>query len=163
VVVRVDDSLSTEKNAAGDTFRATLDAPLIVEGMAIAERGARALGRIVDCDRSGKVKGLARLTLELTTLNTSDGQKVKIQTELFAREAPSTVKKDAATVGIASGVGAAIGAAAGGGKGAAIGAGAGGAAGAGTVMMTRGKPAEVPAETRVSFRLSEPITLTEKL
>jgi hypothetical protein len=163
LVVRIDEALSTEKNAAGDSFRATLDAPLIVEGMAIAERGARAQGRIVDCDRSGKVKGLARMTLELTQLNTADGQRVKLQTNLFAREAPSTVKKDAAKVGIGAGIGAAIGAVAGGGKGAAIGAGAGGAAGAGDVLLTRGKPAELPAETRVSFRISEPITLTEKL
>ncbi len=163
VVVRVDEALSTEKNASGDTFRATLDAPLIVEGMAIAEKGARAQGRIVDCDRSGKVKGLARLTLELTLLNTSDGQKVKLHTDTYAHEAQSTVKKDAAKVGIGSGIGAAIGAAAGGGKGAAIGAGAGGAAGATDVLLTRGKAAEVPAETRVSFRLAEPVTLTEKL
>jgi hypothetical protein len=163
VVVRVEEALSTEKNASGDTFRATLDSPLIVEGMAIAEKGARAQGRIVDCDRSGKVKGLARLTLELTLLNTSDGQKVKLHTDTYAREAQSTVKKDAAKVGIGSGIGAAIGAAAGGGKGAAIGAGAGGAAGATDVLLTRGKAAEVPAETRVSFRLAEPVTLTERL
>jgi hypothetical protein len=163
LVVRLDEALSTERNAPGDSFRATLDAPLIVEGMAIAERGARAQGRIVECDRSGKVKGLARMTLELTQLNTSDGQRVKVQTDPFAREAASTVKKDAAKVGIGAGIGAAIGAAAGGGKGAAIGAGAGGAAGATDVLLTRGKPAELAAETRVSFRLSEPITLTERL
>ena len=58
--------------------------------------------------------------------------------------------------------GAAIGAIAGGGKGAAIGAGAGGAAGAGTVLATRGKPAALPSETRITFRLAAPVTLTER-
>jgi hypothetical protein len=62
-----------------------------------------------------------------------------------------------------AGIGAAIGAMAGGGRGAAIGAASGGAAGAGTVMATRGQEARLPAETRISFRLTQPITLTEKL
>ena len=65
--------------------------------------------------------------------------------------------------GAAAAIGAAIGAIAGGGRGAAIGAGVGGAAGAGGVMTTRGKPVHIPVETRISFRLSEPVTLTEKL
>ncbi len=47
--------------------------------------------------------------------------------------------------------------------GAATGAGVGGAAGAGGVLLTRGQAAELPVETKVAFRLQEPITLTEKL
>ena len=72
-------------------------------------------------------------------------------------------KKDAAKVGAAAGIGAAIGAIAGGGKGAGIGAVIGGAAGTGGVMATRGGPAQIPAETRMSFRLRDPITLTERI
>ncbi|MBL8221078.1 MAG: hypothetical protein JNL62_17725, partial [Bryobacterales bacterium] len=55
-----------------------------------------------------------------------------------------------------------LGAIFGGGKGAATGAGAGGAAGAGTVLATRGKPVVLPAETRISFRLSQPVTIIER-
>jgi hypothetical protein len=66
-------------------------------------------------------------------------------------------------VGAGTVLGAAIGAAAGGGKGAAIGAGAGAAAGAAGVMLTRGKAAEIPVETRLSFRIANPITITERL
>ena len=46
-----------------------------------------------------------------------------------------------------------IGAIAGGGKGAAIGVGVGGGAGAGDVLLTRGQPAELPSETRMTFHL----------
>ena len=56
-----------------------------------------------------------------------------------------------------------VGAIAGGGKGAAIGAGVGGGAGAGTVMATRGNAATLPSETRVTFRLKAPVTITENL
>jgi hypothetical protein len=62
-----------------------------------------------------------------------------------------------------AGIGAAIGAIAGGGKGAAIGAGVGGAAGAGTVLGTKGEQAELENETRLTFKLKQPVTLTEKL
>ena len=60
-------------------------------------------------------------------------------------------------------IGAIIGAMAGGGKGAAIGAGAGGAAGTGGVLSQKNAEVRLPSETRLSFKLSEAVTLTEKL
>ncbi len=163
ISVRLDETLSSERNQSGDSFRAVLDQPLAVDGMVVAERGARVMGRIIDSDRAGRVKGVALLTLELTQLSTSDGQKVKIQTETFNKHGDTSKKADAVKIGAAAAIGAAIGAIAGGGKGAAIGAGAGGAAGTGGVMATRGKDAEVPVETKLSFRLRDAISLTERL
>jgi hypothetical protein len=160
---RVDEKLSSSTSQTGDSFRATLDNPLVIDGAVVAERGARIEGRVAESDRGGKVKGTATLALELVRLNTSDGQRVRLQTEGFTKVAEKSTKKDAMKVGIGAGLGAAIGAIAGGGKGAAIGAGVGGAAGTGAVMTTRGEAAEVPAETRLTFRLKEPITITEKL
>ena len=161
--VRLAESLSSDRVQAGDAFSATLDQPLVVEGFVIAERGARVHGKVISAEKAGRVKGLAQLSLQLTQLNTADGQKIPIQTEALVREGPKSVGNDAAKVGVAAGLGAAIGAVFGGGRGAAIGAGAGGAAGAGTVMTTRGKPAVLPVETRLSFRLKDPVILTEKL
>jgi hypothetical protein len=163
LMVRLQEKLSSEKNQPGDSFQATLDQAVVVDGFIIAERGARVQGRITELDRSGKVKGRAKLVLELTQLNTSDGQRVRVQTSPFERVAQSTVKKDAMKVGIGAAIGAAIGGIAGGGKGAATGAGVGGAAGAGQVLLTRGEAAELGVETRLSFRLQEAVTLTEKL
>jgi len=163
ISVRMDETLSSERNQSGDSFRAVLDKPLAVDGVVVAERGARVSGRVIDSQRAGRVKGVALLTMELTQLNTSDGQKVKIQTETFNKHGDSSKKSDGVKIGAAAAIGAAIGAIAGGGKGAAIGAGAGGAAGTGGVMATRGKDAEVPVETKLSFRLRDAISLTERL
>ena len=163
VTVRLDQTLSSEQSQAGDTFRATLDAPLIVDGLVIAERGARAEGKVSKVDQSGRVRGLAELALVLTSVRSSDGQTIRFDTDSFVRQAENSKKEDAAKVGAAAGIGAAIGAIAGGGKGAAIGAAIGGASGAGGVMATRGKAAEIRAETRLSFKLSNPVTVTEKL
>ena len=161
--VRLNETLSTERNRPGDTFTATLDQPLVIDGFVLAERGARAQGRIVEADRSGRVRGVAMMQVELTQIATSDGQKVRINTGYYEKKAESEKKKDAAKVGIGAALGAAIGAIAGGGKGAGIGAGVGGAAGAGDVLLTRGKPVEMKVETPLSFRLSEAVILTEQL
>lgn len=161
--VRLVDGLSSERNAPGDAFLATLDQELVVDGFVIAERGARVEGRVVASDRGGKMKGVAGIAVELTRLHTSDGQNVAIRTDSFERHAEQTRGGDVEKVAVGAAVGAVIGAAAGGGKGAAIGAGVGGGAGAGDVMLTRGKPATLPSETRISFRLRAPLTLTEQL
>ena len=160
--MRLVEALSTERNQPGDTFTATLDQPLAVDGLVIAEKGARLEGRIVDLKESGRVRGVGSLGIALTRLRTSDGQNIAIATDTFTKEAASSrgedVKRGAATTGI----GAVIGAIAGGGKGAAIGAAVGAAAGTGTAVATRGKPAELASETRLSFRLSEAVTITER-
>jgi hypothetical protein len=129
----------------------------------IAERGAKVEGRVTDAQQAGRVKGLAHMSIELTRLHTSDGQRINIRTSSHAEDGPNSKKEDAAKVGAGAAIGAIIGAIAGGGKGAAIGAGVGGAAGGGTVAATRGKPVVMPVETRLTFRLQEPVTVTEQL
>src|ERR1035438_8773471 len=86
--VRLGESLSSEHNQAGDTFTATLDAPLTAGGFAIAEKGARVEGRVVEAQKSGHGKK-ATLTLELTKLDTSDGQHVAIKTEALRKQGSS--------------------------------------------------------------------------
>jgi hypothetical protein len=160
--VRLVDGLNAERNRVGDTFAGTLDKELVANGFVIAERGARVDGRVTAADLGGRVKGLSSLTVEITKLHTSDGQTVSLQTDPFQRQAEPDRKGDAAKIGGGAALGAIIGAIAGGGKGAAIGAGAGGAAGTGTVLATRGKAATIPSETRITFRLSAPVTVTER-
>jgi hypothetical protein len=159
---RLAETLSSDKVRPGDTFTATLDRPLVVDGLVIAERGARVEGRVVEAQQAGRLKGVSSLAIQLVRLRASDGQRVDIQTDAFHKAGETTRGEDAAKVAVGAGLGAAIGAIAGGGKGAAIGAGVGGAAGAGTVAATRGKPAVLPVETRIDFRLSSAVTLTEK-
>jgi len=160
--VRLAETLDSGKLKAGDTFTATLDKPLIVDGFIIAERGARVEGRVLEAEQAGRVRGVSSLSIHVTRLHTSDGQVVQIPTDPFRKQGETSRGEDAKKVGIGAGIGAAIGAIAGGGKGAAIGAGIGGAAGAGTVAATRGREVVLPVETRLDFRVSGPVTITEK-
>jgi hypothetical protein len=161
--VRLTEVLSSDRSQAGDSFSATLDHPLIVDGLVVAERGSRVEGKVVTSEKAGRVKGVSELALQLVRLNTSDGQRVDLRTETWSKAGPTSRNEDAAKIGGGAALGAIIGAIAGGGKGAAIGAGAGGAAGVGGTLATRGKPVVLAAETRISFRLRDPVTLTEKL
>jgi hypothetical protein len=163
LTVRLREALGTEMQSTGEPFQATLDQPLEIEGFVLAERGASVRGRVVTARRAGRMLGRARLAVELTQLNTSDGQRVDIQTDAFTRETGSSAGKDAARVGVAAGLGAALGTAIGGPRGAILGGAIGGASGAGSVLLTRGDEAGIPIETRLTFRLKEPVTLTERL
>ena len=156
IPVRLLDSLSLERNHAGDRFAATLDSELVADRFVIAERGARVEGKVVTADR-----GARTLSIELTGVETSDKQDVAIQTERFDKRSEPDHAQDAAKVGAGAVIGAVIGGIAGGGKGAAIGAGVGGGAGAGDVLLTR-KPVALASETRITFRLRAPVTITER-
>lgn len=161
--VRINQTLHSDRNENGDVFSAILVEPLVVNGFVIAERGSRLDGRITNAQRAGRVKGTASLSIRLTTLYTADKQRVAIDTEDFIKNAESSAGRETAKVATGAAIGAALGAIFGGGRGAAIGGATGGATGAGTVLMTRGKPAEIGVETRIPFRLRQAVTLTEDL
>jgi len=155
IAVRLSQTLSSDHLIAGDTFQATLAEPLVVDGLIVAERGARASGRIVDSKR-----GL--LELALSTIQTADGQRVAVSSEPWAKQAASSRNEDIAKVGGGAALGAIIGAIAGGGMGAAIGAGVGGGAGVGAAAIGKPKTVNLPTETVVRFRLVSRVAITER-
>ena len=161
--VRIGETISAAHYQVGDSFLATLDRPLVVDGFIIAEKGSRLEGRVVEAEPAGRANSTSHLRIELVKLSTADGQHIQIRTEPYKKDAASSAGNDAAKVGVGAVLGAAIGAAAGGGKGAAIGVGAGAAAGVAGAVLTRGKPAEIPVESRISFRIAGPVTITERL
>ncbi len=163
VNIRLGETLSTEHNYSGDTFRAALMTPIILDGFIIADRGSKVLGRIVLARRAGRLEGNADMDVAVTEINTTDGQRVSIETDTFDKRGPSNALVEAAKIGGGAALGAIIGGLAGGGKGAAMGAGAGGAAGTGAVLFSHGRPAVVAAETFLQFRLARPVTITEQL
>lgn len=163
LTARIGETISSSRSQPGDTFLATLMQPLVIDGFIIAERGARMEGRVVEAAQAGRGRGSSHLAVSIVRLATADGQNIRIRTEPYTKDGSNQAAMDAAKVGGGAAIGAVIGAIAGGGKGAAIGAGAGGAVGAGDVLLTRGKPVEIPVETRISFRVQDPVTITERL
>ncbi|MFL6448203.1 MAG: hypothetical protein ACJ746_11015 [Bryobacteraceae bacterium] len=159
ITVRVNQSLSSDRNQQGDPFSASLIQPLVVNGVVVAEPGQTIAGRVVEAQKAGRVEGTSRLRVELTELTLVDGQQIPIQTQLIDRKGDTSVGRDVAGVAGTSGMGAAIGAAAGWGRGAAIGAGAGAAVGVLGVLLTRGEPSVIVPEQALTFRLEAPLAI----
>jgi hypothetical protein len=163
LAVRIGETISSAHNQPGDTFLATLTRPLVIDGWIIADRGERVEGRVIEATQAGRGGGTSQLAVSLVRLATDDRQNIAIRTEPYTKHGASAGATDAAKVGAGAAIGAVIGAIAGGGKGAAIGAGAGGAVGIGDVLLTRGRPVEIPVETLITFRVQYPVTITERL
>jgi hypothetical protein len=162
VRVRVDEWISSDRSAIGDSFSAVLEQPIVVEGWVVARRGQAQTGH-VSTVKKGKGGGSSELGVDLPELTLVDGQQLPLQTQLFQTSAGPDRGRQVAAVGTTTGLGAVIGAIAGGGTGAAIGAGVGATAGVIGVMSTKGRPTEIPPETVLSFRLQAPVTIsTEK-
>jgi hypothetical protein len=136
---------------------ATVIAPLKIRGAQVVPAGSEVKGDVVAAQRSGKVKGRARLAIRFRTL-TVGSQSYAINAQV-ARVAPATKKKDAEEIGIPAAGGAVIGALVGGGKGAAIGAAAGGGAGTAVVLSTPGKEVALPKGSVVALRLQRAVTV----
>jgi hypothetical protein len=156
IVIRMIDGVDSEKNRTGQTFAASIDEPVMLNGQTVIPRGADAVVKLVDSKESGKLTGRAELTLDLMSVRVN-GQMVDVNTQTVREESSSRGARTAKVAGGAAAVGAIIGAIAGGGKGAAIGAGAGGAAGAGAEVVTKGQRVKIPSETRLTFVLDSAV------
>ena len=159
LTVRLNEPLSSDHNQVGDVFTASLDQPVIVLGIVVAQRGQTVAGHVVEAKKGGRVHGVSRLGITLTDLTLVDGQTVPIQSQLQVRKGPTSKGRDAAAIAATAGVGAAIGAAADGGPGAAIGAAAGAAAGTIGVLFTRGDPTIIAPETLLTFQVTNPVKI----
>ena len=65
VHIRLVDSISTERNTAGENFAATLDRPLMVENEVVAPAGSTIFGQLTRVRDAGRVEGRASLTMAL--------------------------------------------------------------------------------------------------
>lgn len=158
ITVRMIDSVDSERARLGETFRASLDEPVVVNGREVIPRGADVLTKLVTDQRSGTLEGRTVLTLAISTI-TVNGRPVDVTTNDVRTTSSSRGTRSAGVVGGGAALGAIIGALAGGGKGAAIGAGSGAVLGAGSQVLTGGQKVKIPSETRLTFRLQNPVQL----
>lgn len=117
LAVRLAQTLSSARNQPGDSFVAILTQPLVVGEWVIAERGARAEGRVVEIAQSAQ--GAAQMQVSIDRVALSDGQTLRVRTEPYA----ATVSNG---------------------------------------IFFR-KAAEIPEESRLTFRVLDPITVTERV
>jgi hypothetical protein len=143
-------------------FQASVAAPIVIDGKTVIPKDARVNGHVVDSQTSGRLSGVARLVLTLDSVEV-DGESFNIVTDDEGRVGKNHNKRNGVLIGGGAGLGALIGAVAGGGKGALIGGAAGAGAGTAGAAYTGKKDIRVPAETRLTFRLVRPATISRKV
>jgi hypothetical protein len=158
VTVRLVNAVGSKISAEGEHFSATVATPVQLDGKVVVHAGAQALGRVVQAVPQGRFKGAAvlRLVLESVSVN---GDSYDVQTSSVSRYQKGKGKRTATFIGGGAGGGALIGGLAGGGKGALIGAALGAGAGTAGAAYTGEKEIVLPAESALSFKLSEPLTI----
>ena len=158
MVVRLIEAIDSEKAKEGDTFAASLDQPIAIDGQVVLPAGTDVRVKLVQAKQSGKLTGKTELTVSLWSLNIN-GKTIEIDTQDITEASASRGAKTAKVAGGAAAVGAVIGAVAGGGKGAAIGAGAGAAGGTAVQAATKGQRVKIASETLLTFVLEKPVTI----
>lgn len=159
--VRLAEALSSDRNRAGDTFRAVIDSSVIVNGFVVAPAGANVFGRIANARKAPLVGGRAGLTLTLTDITTADGHLIGITTngvqQVGARTAIVNTAKRATRAAIGAVAGALDGAAAGAGIGAPLkkDMGADG-------FFATNRTVIFPAGARIVFSVAAPIKVTQQ-
>ena len=154
--IRMIDAIDSKTNAAGQSFRATLDTPLTSGNRVVAPTGSPVTVLLTNAKSAGRVKGSSELELRVTNIRIR-GVSYRVTSSVYEQEGKSRGKQSAVRTGLAAAGGALIGGLAGGGKGAAIGAAAGGGAGIGYQAMTHGPQVKVASESILTFQLSAPL------
>jgi hypothetical protein len=156
--LRLQSSIGSDTSKVEDTVRAELTQAVSAGGTPVLPAGTAVVGNVTDVERSGRVKGRARLAYRFSSL-THAGERYDIRTAPLSHQAEATKGEDATKIAVGAGAGAAVGALLGGGDGAAKGAAIGGAGGTGVVLATRGKEVRLGSGATVTTRLTAPLTV----
>ncbi len=158
ITVRLASAVGSKLSHSGDHFSSSVATPVEVGGKAVVPSGAEASGTVVEAVPQGRFKGAAVLRLALESV-TIKADTYDVKTSSVGRYVKGKGKRTATMIGGGAGGGALIGGLAGGGKGALIGAAVGAGAGTAGAAYTGNKEIVLPAESTLSFKLSEPLTV----
>jgi hypothetical protein len=155
VVVRLEQTVSAKKSNVGDSFSGVLAQPVVVHGVTVFRAGTPVTGVVTAAKGQGRFKGSGNLAIAVKRVDDHS-----VSTTAYEVEQKGKGKRTAGFVGGGAGGGALIGGLAGGGKGALIGGLLGAGAGTAGAAFTGNKDVTVPAESVVTFKLAEPLTVT---
>lgn len=156
--LKLQSAVASDTSRVEDTVRAELRDAVVVDGATVLPVGTEVVGAVTNVQRSGRVKGRARVSYRFNSLYYA-GDHYDVSTAQLSHQAEATKGEDATKIAVGAGAGAAVGAILGGGSGAVKGAAIGGGAGTGAVLATRGKEVRLGPGAVVTTRLTAPVTI----
>jgi hypothetical protein len=158
ITVSLGSALGSKLSQAGQTFNGSVAKDIMVGNDVVIPKGSNVSGTVTDAKPLGRFAGGAVLQVRLDSINLN-GYDMNVQAASKSFTAKGKGKRTAVMAGGGAALGGIIGALAGGGKGAAIGAAAGAGAGTGGAAFTGNKDIVLPAESDVTFELTQPLQL----
>ena len=152
LMVKMVDSVDSERNQANDRFRGSLEANLMAGDVVVAPQGTTVFGRLLTADSAGRSGG--QLEFDLTDI-VINGQTYSLSTTSNQAQGGTS----SGGTGTGARTGAAVGALAGGIGGAVRGAGTGAIVGTAAGGSTSGERVNIPTGTLVEFHLDHPVSL----
>jgi len=153
------DSVDSTTARVGETFKGTLDEPIVVDNETVFPKGSEVYVKLSKVEAAGRVSGRSEIQLQLDRIFLGK-KSYLLSTSTYETTGASQGGRTARSAGIGAAIGAAIGAISGGGKGAVIGGATGAGAGAGVEAIRKGEQVRVDSETRLDFRLEDSIEVT---
>jgi len=158
ITVSLGSAVGSKLSQSGQTFSGAVAKDVVAENVVAIPKGATVSGTVTDAKPLGKFAGGAVLQLRIDSV-TVNGSDIPVQAGLRTFSAKGKGKRTAVMAGGGAALGGIIGGLAGGGKGAAIGLLAGGGAGGAGAAFTGNKDIVLPAESAVSFELTQPLDI----
>jgi hypothetical protein len=158
ITVSLGSALGSKASKPGDTFSGSVSQAVSVGGAVAIPQGANVSGTVTDAKPLGRFAGGAVLSIRLDSVEIK-GVNLPVQASAKTFNEKGKGKRTAVLAGGGAALGGIVGALAGGGKGAAIGAAAGAGAGTGGAAFTGNKDIVLPAESAVTFELSQPLEI----
>jgi len=158
LLLRLQSAVASDTSNVEDVVRAELREAVSGGGTTALPAGTEFAGNVTAVERSGRVKGVARVAYRFDTVTVA-GTRYDVGAAPLVHEAEPTKREDATKVAIGAGGGAALDAILGGGSGAAKGAAIGAAGGTGVVLATRGDEVRLGPGANVTTTLSAPLTI----
>jgi hypothetical protein len=159
VAVRMVDSVDSETAHVGETFKGTLDVPIVFDNETVFPKGSEVYVKLSKVQSAGRVSGRSELELQLDRIFL--GRKsYLVESNSYVNTGASQAGKTARSAAIGGAIGATIGAISRGGKGAVIGGATGAGAGVGVEAIKKGEQVRVESEARLDFQLEESLDVT---
>lgn len=160
ITISLGSAIGSKLSKTGDSFSGSVAKDVLVGNAVAIPQGANVSGSVTDAKALGRFAGGASLQISLTSIEIK-GANVPVQASAKSFSEKGKGKRTAVLAGGGAALGGIIGALAGGGKGAAIGAAAGAGAGTGGAAFTGNKDVVLPAESDVTFELSQALEVRQ--
>ena len=159
VDVRMIDTINSASDHVGQSFKASLVSPIVVDNETVIPRNSDVYVKLASVKSAGNMGGTSELRVQLDRIFIGKKSYV-VESNTFSQVGGSQTKTTARNIGIGTAIGAAIGAISGGKKGAVIGGAAGAGTGVAVEAATKGEQVRIESESALTFRLEAPIEVT---